>query len=98
MSCRPVTVPAMNQSDTPIPLESGCAVRLSIALAPDRGGEWDRQLELIKSTGAEYEDYAWYLWIDEPVLTARHLEPLWRSVAEYGTSVKIDRIKPPARV
>lgn len=61
--------------------------------------DWDCQLALIRSTGATFhDDKAWYLRVDGPSLTTDRLLPLWRAVAEYGTSVRIERIDAAADV
>lgn len=85
----------MTNLDQPIPVDGDCAVRLRIGSARQNDDHrWNQQLSLIKSTGAVFDNGAWYLWIDQPTLSTPQLEPLWRAVTEYGTHIRIDRIKP----
>lgn len=76
------------------PIANDCDIQLAITAGKQPELLWERQLDLLRSTKATFEDGAWYLWTDGSSLTAPKLEPLWRAVLEYGASVRIDAIKP----
>jgi uncharacterized protein RhaS with RHS repeats len=85
----------MDNRDSVVVVGEGCRVGLTIFAAPQRDSRWDEQLDLIRRTGAQYEDRSWHLWLDGPTLTEAHLADLWRAVVEYGTTVRINSVEAP---
>jgi hypothetical protein len=85
----------MDSRDSLIAVGESCRVGLTIFAGPQQDSRWDEQIDLIRRTGAQYEDRAWYLWLDGPTLTEPRLADLWRAVVEYGTTVRINVIEAP---
>jgi hypothetical protein len=84
----------MTDADAVVSIDWDCRVLLAITSNAQPEDRWEQQLELLRSTGARFDDGTWYVWLDGSTLTAPHLAPLWRAAVEYGAGVRIDAIKP----
>lgn len=61
---------------------------------PVNDERWKAQLELIRASGAVFDDERreWFLWIDSAQLRPAALDALFAAARQYDTHISVDRV------